>query len=341
MLRNREICIYSAIAILLSIVAALICFSFHPAAGIACLLGCLCVLALCLVFTIRRYKQMAGLAEYLKRLTAGNTPLDIRENTEGELSILKNEIYKVTVALREQAGQLQKDKQQLATALSDISHQLKTPLTSLMIMIDLLENPALPPEKQQEFVTAMGERLLKMEWLVLSLLKMARLDADAVVWKRVSVPLSAIAEKALAPMLVPMEIKNQHYTLTGEDATVLCDLEWTAEAVGNIVKNAVENTPQNGTLSLTYGTNPLYAYITVHDGGPGIAQADLPYLFRRFYRGKSAGADSVGIGLAMSQAIFRRQDGDITAENDNGGVFTVKFYHTGKKVPAIDSAPCR
>lgn len=327
MLRNREILVFAVAAAILSTVAAIICFSFHPGAGIVCLLGCLCIFAVCLIFTFNRYRKIAKLADYLSQLTSGKPALDIRENVEGELSILKNEIYKATITMQEQAESLHKDKLELSTALSDISHQLKTPLTSLGIMADLLEDNNLPFDKRREFISSMRERLSKMEWLVLSLLKLARLDADAVTLKKISVSLSKLVEKALSPMLVPLEIKNQTYAITGEAASVICDPDWTVEAIGNIIKNAVENTPEGGHIELSYGTNPLYAYIIVRDSGPGIDKGDLPHLFKRFYRGKSANRDSVGIGLAMSLAILRRQGGDIGIANDSGSVFTLKFYH--------------
>lgn len=326
MIRNREILAYSVIAAVVSVVSTVICYSFHPTAGIFCLIGCLCIFGICLIFTFRRYKKIARLADYLRQLTSGEAVMDIRENAEGELSILKNEIYNVTIALSEQAKIQQKDKLELANALSDISHQLKTPLTSLSIMADLLEDDNLPIDKRREFISSMRERLGKMEWLVLSLLKLARLDADAVTLKEKSVPLSKLIDTALSPMLIPMEIKNQVCDINGEDSSVICDPDWTTEAVSNIIKNAVENTPNGGHIKISYGTSPLYSYIAVNDSGPGIDRADLPHLFKRFYRGKSANRESVGIGLAMSLAVMSKQNGDIEVTNENGGVFTLKFY---------------
>lgn len=326
MLRNKEIVIYSIIAATITAAASILCFIINPAAGIICFVGCSGIFIVCLIFTKLRYRRIAELSGYLHRLTNGRPVLDIRENAEGELSILKSEIYKATVALTEQADALSKDKQGLANALSDISHQLKTPLTSLSIMADLLESDNLPPEKRREFITSMRDRLGKMEWLVLSLLKLARLDADAVTLRDVSIPLSELVKNAMMPMLIPMEIKVQTYHAEGDDISIICDLDWTTEALGNIIKNAVESTPEGGSISVSYGANALYAYVTVCDSGPGVAKDDVPHLFKRFYRGKNAGRDSVGIGLAMSLAIMRRQNGDIEVGNENGGAFTLKFY---------------
>lgn len=326
MLRNKETLIYTISAFIITAAVSALCFFIDLRAGVLCLLGCAGIFSLCIAFTLRRYRGIAGLSLYLRRILHGEAALDIRDNSEGELSILKNEIYKAAIALTEQADALRKDKLELAAALSDISHQLKTPLTSLGIMVDLLEQDNLPPEKRREFISSMRFGLGRMEWLVLTLLKLARLDAGAAGLKKERELLSRLAEKALAPMLVPMEIKEQTYGTGGEDAEVFCDPDWTAEALGNIVKNAVENTPDGGHVDISYGANPIYAYIQVKDNGSGIAREDLPHLFKRFYRGKNAGRGSVGIGLAMSMAIMQKQNGDIEAANDNGSVFTLKFY---------------
>jgi signal transduction histidine kinase len=257
----------------------------------------------------------------------GEKTLDVRDNAEGELSILKNEIYKATVALTEQSGSLAKDKRELANSLTDISHQLKTPLTAIGVMADLMDDDDLLPQKRQEFLENVRVSINRMEWLVLSLLKLARLDADAAELKLEPVLLPALIERALSPLLIPAELREQIVSVSGQDAPVVCDLEWTAEALGNIIKNALENTPLGGHIGITYGKNPLYTFISVHDGGPGIGQADLPHLFKRFYRGKNANRQSAGIGLSLSLAVMLRQNGDIEVTNDHGGVFMLKFYH--------------
>lgn len=326
MIRNREILWLVIVAAIIIAAAFVIGLATSVSAAIVTLIACLCVYAVCMVFTARRYRKIAELSEYLQKLSTGKPAMDIRENAEGELSILKNEIYRVTMSLTEQADALQKDKLELANALSDISHQLKTPLTSLRIMIDLLDSDTMPPEKRREFLDAVRAGQNRMEWLVLSLLKLAKLDADAAALRQQPVSLSALVEKAAESLLIPMEIKEQTLSVTGSDASIVCDLDWTAEAVGNILKNAVENTPVGGHIWISYGVNPLFASIEVRDNGSGIARSDLPRLFKRFYRGKNTEANGAGIGLSMSLAIMRKQNGDIEAASDNGGVFTLKFY---------------
>jgi len=324
--RNRDILLYMIGAAVITVASALICRFAALPPEIICVTGCLLISTLFLIFTLRRYKHISRLSDYLQRLSHGERALDIRDNAEGELSILKNEIYKVTAALTERAELLAADKRELANALTDISHQLKTPLTAVGVMADLLDDDALPPEKRHEFLANIRAGIDRMEWLALTLLKMARLDADAVVLKRELTPLSAVVKRALAPLLIPIDIKGQTVTVSGEDAEIACDPEWTIEALGNVLKNAVENTPEGGAVDITYGRNPIYAYIAVQNSGSGIDKADLPHLFRRFYRGKNASCESAGIGLSMSYVIMKKQNGDIEAENDHGGIFTLKFY---------------
>ncbi len=327
MFRNREVLIYTVIAVVLVVITFVLCLSISTTAAVIAAVGCASIYVLCMIFTARRYRKIAELVAYLHHLSSGGAAMDIRDNTEGELSILKNEIYRVTTILTELADTLQKDKLELANALSDISHQLKTPLTSLGIMTDLLDNDTLPTEKRHEFVDSLRAGQKRMEWLVLSLLKLAKLDADAIKFRKESIKLSALVESAVAPLLIPIEIKEQTLMVSGDDTAITCDPEWTAEALANILKNAIENTPEGGKIHITYGDNPIYSFVTVRDSGAGIDRADLPHLFKRFYRGKNASRDSVGIGLPMSLAIMRKQHGDIEVDSDNGGVFTLKFYH--------------
>jgi len=165
-----------------------------------------------------------------------------------------------------------------------------------------------------------------MEWLVLTLLKLARLDAGAVVLKKEPVLLSNLIEHSLAPLLIPAEIRELTVSVSGQDAIVICDPEWTTEALSNILKNAIENTPVSGQIHITNEINPLYTSINIHDSGPGFDKADLPHLFKRFYRSKTAGNNNAGIGLSLSLAVMREQGGDIEAANNNGATFILKFY---------------
>ncbi len=262
--------------------------------------------------------QVAGLSAYLRRIDAGDYSLDVRDNGEGSFSLLKNDLYKVTVRLREQAELLQKDKTALSNLIADISHQIKTPLTSLGVLADLLAEE--PPEADRRvFVERLRAQLGRIQWLVAALLKLARLDAGTAAFKNEPVDVRRLIERALEPLQIPLEIKGQRIEVHGEaEASFTGDLNWSAEALTNVVKNCVEHTPEGGKIEITYSANALYAEITVSDDGEGIASRDLPNIFNRFYRGENAGENSVGIGLALAKAIFNAQGGDISIRSQPG-----------------------
>jgi signal transduction histidine kinase len=262
--------------------------------------------------------QVAGLSAYLRQIEAGDYSLDVRDNGEGSFSLLKNDLYKVTVRLREQAELLQKDKTALSNLIADISHQIKTPLTSLGVLADLLAED--PPEKDRRaFVERLRVQLGRSQWLVAALLKLARLDAGTAAFKSEPVDVRRLIERALEPLQIPLEIKQQRLVIQGDEgASFTGDLNWSAEALTNVVKNCVEHTPEGGTIEISYGANALYAEIIVSDGGEGIASRDLPNIFNRFYRGENAGENSAGIGLALAKAIFTAQGGDIAVRSQRG-----------------------
>jgi signal transduction histidine kinase len=262
--------------------------------------------------------QVAGLSAYLRRIDAGDYALDVRDNGEGSFSLLKNDLYKVTVRLREQAELLQKDKTALSNLIADISHQIKTPLTSMGVLVDLLaEDP--PDADRRAFVERLRAQLGRIQWLVAALLKLARLDAGTATFKSEPVDVRRLIERALEPLQIPFEIKNQRLEVHGDDgASFTGDLNWSAEALTNVVKNCVEHTPEGGKIEISYGANALYAEIIVSDNGQGIASRDLPNIFNRFYRGENAGENSVGIGLALAKAIFNAQGGDIAVHSQRG-----------------------
>jgi len=281
-----------------------------------------------LPFLKKQYGQIREITRYAGKINRGDYSLDIRDNREGDLSILKNEIYKITALLKEQAGSLQRDRALLADSLADISHQLKTPLTSLSVLNDLLsENPA--EENRTLFLERMRAQLKRIEWLVSSLLKLSRLDAGAVTMKKERIRVQALVEKALDSLGIPLEIKALQLSLEGdEEVSFTGDFEWSCEALINIIKNCIEHTPENGFLKISFDQNPLYTVIKVADSGAGIAPEDIPHIFNRFYKGKNAAEDQVGIGLAMARAIVEKQGGDIAVKSDpgRGSEFTIKFY---------------
>jgi len=330
LVRNREIQIYLLSLITISLIATVIAyFLFSGKVALLVFITMMLFIVCSLVFTRWRYREIEKLSDYLRKIASGDYSLDVRDNHEGELSILKSEIYKVTLKLSEHSAVLQQDKMKLTNAISDISHQLKTPLTSMMVMADLLGDAKLDDTKRAEFTNNIRVQLERIEWLVSSLLKLSKIDAGTVTFKKDTVYVSELIERVVHPVLVPIDIKQQSLVVSGDkEVSFIGDFNWTAEALINILKNCVEHTPEKGKISISYTENTLYTEIMIEDNGKGIAKEDLPYIFKRFYKGKNASEDSVGIGLAMAHSIIKNQQGDIEVKSKKGeGTrFIIKFY---------------
>lgn len=317
MTRNKELYLPFAASLGLILASGLLCgFWGGPWAALA---GGAAVLLTALIWagvTWRRYKKLRELGEYLASVYAGGELLDIRDNREGELSLLKNDLHKITVTLRRQSAQLAHDKEFLQQLLGSISHQLRTPLTGMLVMADLLARPDLPAKKRQEFTGQLTAQLERMQWLLERLLTLSRLDAGCLELEQKTVCLPALLARAAAPVKVALELRRQ--TLEVDCPQGLLwegDEKWTAEAVTNLIKNASEHAPEGGLVEITARGDALNLRITVEDNGPGIPEQELPYLFRRFYRGSNAAPGSAGIGLALAAELARAQGGSAAAEN--------------------------
>jgi len=330
MLRNREIQFLLLALFTITLLASVLAYILISGlAALFVLFTTVLLIGCSLGFTKWRYREIEKLSGYLRKITSGDYSLDVRDNHEGELSILKSDIYKVTLKLSEHSALLQQDKLKLTNAISDISHQLKTPLTSMMVMADLLGDAKLDDAKRVEFTNNIRIQLERIEWLVSSLLKLSRIDAGTVSFKKDTVYVSELIERVVQPVLVPMDIKQQSLHVEGDkEVSFIGDFNWTAEALINILKNCVEHTPEGGKISISFSENALYTEIIISDNGKGIAKEDLPYIFKRFYKGKNAGEDSVGIGLAMAHSIINSQQGDIEAKSgkEEGTQFMIKLY---------------
>ena len=320
---KRSLLLLSGICLVLSI-----CGFLHSAmTGLLVLAGCL---AVCLVFLfteISRYKKLQSFSEHLNELLQYGTPLPIRDYEEGELSLLANDIQKITLLLKERADALQKDKIFLADALADISHQLRTPLTTMNLTIGLLQEKDLPEERRAALTRELNALLTRTEWLVEVLLKLSRLDAGAVTMVKEDISVRRLTAKAARPLLIPLELKEITLTTEGGEAIFSGDLNWTAEALGNLLRNSVNYTPEGGSIRIRAEENVLFTVITVTDSGPGIAPEDLPHLFDRFYKGRGSSENSYGIGLSLAQKIIHTQGGTLRAFNAaEGACFEIKFY---------------
>ena len=282
------------------------------------------------IYLYRREKKIRAITEYLKEIEKQQYSLKIQENEEGELSYLQNEIYKITVMLKESAQKLSQDKIYLSNALSDISHQIKTPLTSISVLLDILkENTNLQEEKRQEFLFEISRQIEWIHWLVISLLKLSKFDAGTVELKKETILVQNLIKEVIQNLSIPLEIKNQTIQMQGEpSSSFIGDFHWTAEAIINIIKNCMEHTEEGKTIQVSFKENSLFTQIIIKDSGEGIAKEDLPYIFQRFYKGKNAGKDSFGIGLALAKAIIQNQGGDISVKSKKGEgtTFFVTIY---------------
>ena len=326
-MQNRALKLQLMSGIIGTIVATVICLFFSTAcAGIVLVLGA----GLTILYfheTVRRYRKLSELNTYLSLVCSGHYDMQIGENTEGELSILQNNLYKVIVLLRTQNETLKKDKIFLADALADISHQLKTPLTSMMVMTDLLKEEE-NQQKRCEFVSIIETQLEKMRWLLANLLKFSKLDAGTVELKRDVISLNKVIEESLKPFLLTIDLKNLILKTEMADTMIKGDFNWTVEAVSNVIKNCMEHLPEGGCLTITARSTSIYDAILIQDTGVGIAPEDLPHIFERFYHGKNASKDSVGIGLALAKTILHKEHGEImvSSEPGVGTTFEIRFY---------------
>lgn len=334
MLRNREIKLF--LVIFISIFIASILVAMFTSISTVALVGIVGVIYMILViwFTWNRYRLIRKLAEYVRDISSGNYALDVRDNVEGELSILKNEIYKVTSKLAEQSSALKEDKIHLVDSISDISHQLKTPLTSMTMMADFLASSDLPEAKREEFSTVLLRQLERIDWLVSSLLKLSKIDAGSVHFVKEQMTVQSFIEYVLERIQKNERTKEINIVVDGEaDALISCDKNWTAEAFINVINNCMEHSPRGEMVEIRWKTNALYTQINVQDHGPGISIKERTQIFNRFFKGEHASEDSVGIGLAMAHSIITNQQGSIEIDSEigKGTAFIITLYHASMK----------
>lgn len=328
--RNPEIRRATALFLLLTALFTGIGAVFLGArAAAVTLVACLALCGTFLLFTYRRYGRLQEISRRIDSLLHGRESVDFHEFAEGELSVLQDEVSKLTVRLREQADTLSRDKRFLSDALADISHQLRTPLTSMNLAVTLLRSPDTSEERRRELLQELTRSLGRIDWLIDALLKMSKIDAGTAGFQRVPVAVGPLLRRAAEPLTIPMELRGQRLVLSEEgEPHFIGDPLWSVEAVGNVLKNCMEHTPPGGRIEVAARENALFTEITVHDTGEGLDPEDLPHLFERFYKGKNAGDQSVGIGLALARMIVTEQNGTIKAQNhpEGGALFTLRFY---------------
>ena len=282
-----------------------------------------------ILYLRKRDKKIKQITNYINQIKNKKYDLNIEENTEDELSNLKNELYKITIMLKEESEISKKDKENLKMSVEDISHQLKTPLTSITIMLDnLKDNPNMEEKTKQKFIFEISKQVEWINWLVISMLKLSKLDANVVQFYDEKINLNKFIGEIIKNLEIPIEVKNQKIIIDGnENVSFIGDYKWQQEAITNIIKNCIEHNANNGTIYINYEENSLFTKITIRDEGEGISKEDLKHIFERFYKGKNSSENSVGIGLALAKNIIQKNNGMINckSELDKGTEFVIKY----------------
>jgi len=293
---------------------------FFACSNIVLLLMAASCFILFLGFWICRGRRLSELSKYMDRVSHGNYDLELKKNSEDELSGLRNELYKLTVSYKEQAERALAGRTALADAVTNISHQLKTPLTSAVILADnLLESPEMDREVRSKFLQEISRQLVGMKWLVVTMLKLSRLDAGVIEFQREKVSLKEIAEGVIQNLDIMAQWREIQFETKLTGAAVTGDSKWLAEALQNVVKNAIEHSPQGGRVEIEIEENEVYSEISVRDYGEGIPDSEQKHLFERFYRASKVENENVGIGLALAKEIVEKMNGSITVTSDSGG----------------------
>ena len=313
----------------------------------------LAIIAIWLVSRIIQKRKIDGITKYIREINNKNYELKIKENAEDELSNLRNELYKITLMLKEEAENSKKDKKFLAKSLSDISHQIKTPLTSISIMLDeLKDNQNMDEETRRRFIFEISRQAEQISFLTIALLKLSKLDSGTVEFEKSKYRLDVLVQNAIKNLEIPLEIKNiqvetnfdevsevnkeknlnnnsaKNNKLNKASLEVIGDYRWTLEAVTNIIKNCIEHTQESKKIHIQIRVTNVYTELIIEDEGEGIDEKDLKHIFERFYKGKNSSENSFGIGLSLSKTILEKQNASISCSSvlHKGTTFKIYFY---------------
>lgn len=281
-----------------------------------------------MLYAHRKKRQEQKMTNYLSRINSGIYELPSDDMTEDDSSVLCSEIYKTTVMLREKSRQSADEREQLKDSLSDISHQLKTPLTSIMLMLDNVLDGDMPEDLRNEFLGDIKSSAEQISFLTQAILTLSKLDANTIEFRKKPEPLRELLMLCAGSLQAIADSGGVELKIECMDAVFDCDIKWIGEAIKNITKNCIEHTPKGGTVKLSAEKLPLFTKITISDNGSGIDKDDLPHIFERFYKGKNSGENSIGIGLALSKSIIEKNGGyiKVSSETGKGSVFTIKFF---------------
>lgn len=292
------------------------------------LIICLVYLTIIINNDKRKEKEINEVIKIIEEINNKNYSFKMKDINEEDLSLLKNEIFKTTIMLNEISEISKKDKKELEESLEDISHQLKTPLTSILIMIDtLLDDEDMDQNTREDFLRNMKREVMNINFLVKSILKLSRLDTNTVKFISKKESVKEIINEAILNVSLLSDLKNVKIETNLSDSFIICDYKWQIEALTNILKNSIEHSYENNKVLIESSENNAYVKITIKDFGSGIAKEDINHIFERFYKGKDSDYDSIGIGLALSKSIIEKQNGKISVESsDDGTTFTIKYF---------------
>lgn len=325
---NPEIRKFLLITVMPSLLLCFIMAFFSKIAAISVLAVSIFLIVSFFIFTKKRYNRLNALSETIDKILHGNDTINIKSFGEGELSILESDVQKMLVRLRDQKDKLEKDRNFLADSIADISHQLRTPLTSINLILSLIEASDTTKERREELLRELSKLITKTEYLVSVLLKISKIDAGTVQFEKKETELNALIRKSAEPLLIPMDIKNQKLSINADDISLNCDFSWCIEAFGNILKNCTEHTPENGEITVTATNTPIFTEVIITDTGSGFNEEDIPHIFERFYKGRNSSKESFGIGLNLAKMIITAHNGTVKAENSQSGgaEFIIRFY---------------
>lgn len=296
---------------------------------ISILIYSLTIILIIIIYNKKEKAKINKITNYLKELNNHQYSLAIEDNQEEDLSLLKNEIYKTAITLNEQTLLLKKDKESLKDSLSDISHQLKTPLTSINLMIDTLRHQDnLSSTERRELLNNIHRKITNTNFLVHSLLKLSKFDANTIEFNRQNNTLSKILKEVLDNLSTLSDLKDIKINIKGsKDISLYCDYKWEVEALTNIIKNCIEHSNNSSKIDITYQKNDIFTKIIIQDNGCGISKKDLPHIFERFYKAQNSSKDSIGIGLSLAKTIIEKDNGYITVDSviNKGTTFTIKY----------------
>ena len=277
----------------------------------------------------KRKNELNNIIEYLKELNRGNYNLKTDLNAEGKMSILKNEIYTTTVMLREQAEKELIDKINLKDSLTNISHQLKTPLTSISLLVDNLIEEPIDAATQKEFLLDIKIQVESINYLIIALLKLSRFDANVITFKKENINVKILLLDILKHIDILREVKNIDIHITGNNETsFIGDYKWEFEALTNILKNCLEYTLENRNIYVSFSTNNVYTEIIIRDEGKGMSKEECRKIFERFYKGVNSSNNSFGIGLSLAKEIINKDNGKIKVKSqlNIGTSFIIRYY---------------